>query len=115
VGCVVVSRSRKKADGEQGIVSVISSASSMVIISRASDGVRGRAFECRIGEGEELRAIIIVGELLWAYETIGVNIEASSALDRLGRGLPLQLNGLSVWSVLLCPSYRSANRKQSTG
>jgi len=87
----------------------------MVIVLRASDGVRGRAFECRIGKGEELRAIIIVGELLWAYETIGVKIEASSTLDRPGRGLSLQMNGLSVWSVIFCPSYRSANRKQSTG
>lgn len=35
-----------------------SSASSMRIVLRASEGVRGTAFECRIGNGEELRAML---------------------------------------------------------
>lgn len=60
VGCVVVvSRSRKKALGEQGIVSpASSSSSSMVIVSLFRDGVRGSALECRTGKGEELLAMV---------------------------------------------------------
>ncbi len=59
VGCVVtVSRSRRNAAGEQGMVSPASSSrSSTGSDVRAREGVRGTALECRSGSGEELCAI----------------------------------------------------------
>lgn len=59
------------------MVSASSSASSIVLVLRASDGVRGRTFECRIGKGEELRAMLQSCEV-WASVIIGRTLEASS-------------------------------------
>lgn len=73
VGCVVSSRRRAKP-GEQGTVSIPNSSGSSRIGWRATVGVLGRLLECRMGSGEELRAIISVPDrgvgwkaISWVY------------------------------------------------
>lgn len=73
VGCVVSSRRRAKP-GEQGTVSIPNSSGSRRIGWRATVGVLGRLLECRMGSGEELRAIISVPDrgvggkaISWVY------------------------------------------------